>query len=135
MKYIYPAIITPDKDGFFLVHFHDFDNTSCSCYTDAKNIEEALDMGQDALNLVLVTLEDTNHEIPAASDPAKITLKKGEFVTLIKADTIEYRKKTDTKAVKKTLSIPQWLDTLALQHKINFSKVLQKALMKECNIK
>lgn len=90
---------------------------------------------QDALNLALVTLEDDHAEIPKSSNPVKIKLKENEFLTMIKADTIEYRKKTDNKSVKKTLSIPQWLDTIAQRQKINFSQVLQKALMEECKIK
>lgn len=135
MKYIYPAVITQDDEGFYLAHFHDFDNSAVSCYTDGKNLDEAIDMAQDALNLALVTLEDDHAEIPKSSNPVKIKLKENEFLTMIKADTIEYRKKTDNKSVKKTLSIPQWLDTIAQRQKINFSQVLQKALMEACKIK
>ena len=56
------------------------------------------------------------------------------FVVLIKADTVRYRMTLDKKAVRKNVSIPSWLNQLALRQNLNFSYLLQKALMKELNL-
>ena len=63
-----------------------------------------------------------------------IETKGNSFVTLIACDTIEYRKFYDTKSIKKTLTIPNWLNTLSEREGINFSQVLQEALMSKLNI-
>ena len=55
--------------------------------------------------------------------------EENSFTSLISVDLIEYQKKNNNKAVKKTLSIPQWLNDLAEENKINYSKVLQTSLM------
>lgn len=133
MKYIYPAVITPEN-GAYLVHFHDFDNVEITCYTDGSTLAEALENGQDVLNLTLVQMEDEKMVVPVPSEPATIQTDKGAFVTLVEADTLKYREQLDERPVKKTLSIPKWLDCLAKKHKVNFSKVLQNALMQECGV-
>ena len=55
-------------------------------------------------------------------------------MTLIACDTVEYRRYYDNKAVKKTLSIPSWLNTMAERQDVNFSSVLQKALKADLGI-
>lgn len=130
MRYDFPASLTKDKSGGFLVSFSDLEG----CYTDGKTLSEALDNAKDVLNLMLWDMEERGANIPQASQPDTIRLKKNSFVTFISADTLEYRKKYDKKAVKKTLSIPRWLDTLATEQNVNFSHVLQNALMKELNV-
>ena len=62
-------------------------------------------------------------------------MKKNQVLMLVEFDKTAYDRKYNSKAVKKTLTIPQWLNDLAVDSKINFSKVLQKALMKECHVK
>ena len=80
---------------------------------------------------MLWDMEEKQDVIPAASETSAIKCKKNEIVNLIPADTMEYRRLYDNKAVKKTLSIPKWLDTLAQRKNVNFSNVLQKGLMRE----
>ncbi|MCH3915510.1 MAG: type II toxin-antitoxin system HicB family antitoxin [Acidaminococcaceae bacterium] len=130
MRYNYPAIFEQDTKGNYLVEFPDLEG----CYTDGKNLTEALDNAKDVLNLVLWDMEERKNIIPAASMPNQIKISKDKFVTIISADTLAYRKIHDKKAVKKTLSIPRWLDTIATQKNINFSNVLQNALIKQLHL-
>lgn len=129
MKYVYPAILTPE-DGAYLVNFPDLEN----CFTDGADLCEAVEMAQDVLNLMLMTMEDDKLPIPAASSAADLSCEDGALVTLVSADTTEYRKKYGNYAVKKTLSIPAWLNTMAEEKGVNFSATLQEALRAKLEI-
>ena len=131
-KYIYPAIFTPEEDGGYSVRFPDVE----SCYTGSETLVGAMDMAKDVLCMMLYEMEEHQQAIPAASTVAEIQkqAENGEFVSLISCDTIEYRRFYDNKAVKKTLTIPNWLNTVAERAGVNFSMVLQKALKEELNI-
>lgn len=129
MKYVYPAVFSHDEEGYY-VHFPDIDN----CYTDGDTLEEAIENANDVLPLMLSSFEDDNDPIPEPTPIEKVAIGKDEFVSLIYADTIEYRKKFSNRSVKKTLSIPAWLNTIAEQNNVNFSNVLQNALMDQLHI-
>ncbi len=129
-KYVYPAVFTPERDGSFTVNFPDFE----SCYTSAESLADAIVMAEDVLCLVLYDMEEAGKEIPKASDLKMVQADGNEFVTLIRCDTIEYRKFFNNKAVKKTLTIPAWLNTMAEKKGLNFSMVLQQALQQELNL-
>jgi len=126
MKYVYPAIFTEETDGKFSVNFPDIQG----CYTGGDDLHDALFMAEDVLSFSLFDLERENKPIPKASDIKDIKVKKNEFVNYIRCDTIAYQKKINNKAIKKTLTIPKWLNDLALEKNINFSHVLQEALEK-----
>lgn len=131
-KYVYPAIFTPETEGGYSIRFPDIEN----CFTDADDLTTAMEMANDALCLTLYDMEQADKPIPAASsamDAQRLTTGE-EFVSLIACDTIEYRKFYDNKAVKKTLSIPSWLNDMAERAGINFSGTLQEALKQQLNI-
>lgn len=128
-KYIYPAVFTRDGE-FYTVRFPDLE----SCYTQGENLQDAYEMAADVLCLTLYNLEEENAAIPQASGATEIKTKKKEFVSLVVCDTLEYRKHYDNRAVKKTLSIPAWLNTMSEREGINFSAVLQAALKNELHI-
>ncbi len=128
-KYIYPAVFQMEGD-IFNVNFPDFE----SCYTQGENLQDAFEMAQDVLCLTLYALEQDGQTIPKASNITDLQLNKNEFASLIICDTIEYRKFYDNKAVKKTLTIPSWLNDLAERSNVNFSAILQQALKKELQI-
>ena len=130
MRYNYPAIFEQDKKNTYLVSFPDLEG----CYTDGVNLEKALDNARDVLNLMLWDMEEQGTKIPQPTLPNKIKVNSKSFVTLIQADTLEYRKLHDKKAIKKTLSIPRWLDTIAEKENVNFSNVLQNALIKQLHL-
>ena len=130
-QYVYPAIFSLEEDGY-VINFPDIKN----CFTDADDLTSAMSMSKDVLCLTLYDMEKEGKEIPEPSSIQDVqkSVKSNEFVTLIACDTMEYRRLYNKKAVKKTLSIPGWLNELAEQAEINFSAVLQEALKKELDI-
>lgn len=128
-KYAYPAVIEEAEDGFS-VTFPDIDG----CFTCGETLPEAIEMAQDALCLMLYDMEEDGETIPQASDARQVSVSSNEIVTLVSCDTVEYRKLYDNQAVKKTLSIPNWLNTMSERAGLNFSKVLQEGLKAQLNI-
>lgn len=130
-KYVYPAVFTAEDNGLYSINFPDIE----SCYTSGEGLADALDMASDVLCLRMYTIENENGAIPVPSDPKSITLADNEIVTYVSCDTLEYRKMFDSKAIKKTLTIPSWMNTMAESANVNFSAVLQEALMQKLNLK
>ena len=130
-KYVYPAVFTKEGEQYS-VAFPDIDG----CYTCGDSLVEAVSNAQDALCLMLYDMEESGEVIPAPSDALEIekSLGDNEFISLVSCDTLEYRQYFDQKAVKKTLTIPSWLNTLAEREGINFSSVLQAALKRTLGI-
>lgn len=121
----YPAIFHSDEDGF-RAKFPDLPG----CHTQGRSLEEVVLMAQDALGLFL--LDETTY--PEPSNPTDYKLDSGAFVCFITLDMLEYKKKYNSKAIKKTLTIPQWLNTAAEKQNVNFSKVLQDALIEKLHL-
>ncbi len=130
MKYVYPAIFKLLESGEYFIKVPDLPG----CITEGKNLPDALDMAQDAISMWLCDAEDNNEPIPPASDIFSLSCDKEEFVNLISVDTTEYRNLNDSRAIKKTLTIPNWLNTRAEKVGINFSQVLQTALKEKLGI-
>ena len=128
-KYIYPAIFKKEGD-IYTVRFPDFE----SCYTQGDTLHDAYEMAEDVLCLTLYNLEENKETIPCPSDIQSLDSGKSEFVSLIPCDTIEYRQYYDNRAVKKTLTIPAWLNAMSEREGINFSAVLQRALKQELHV-
>jgi len=129
MKYFYSAILTKTKEGYEV----SFPNIK-GCVTFGETLEEALLNAEDALTLTLWDMEEKGEKLPEVIPQTSIKCEKGQFVNLIAADTLEYRREYDQKAVKKTLTIPKWLDTLAQRNNLNFSSILQRALVRELGV-
>ena len=129
-KYAYPAIFTPEDDGGFSIRFPDLED----CYTCGDDIVDGLIMAEDVLALVLYGYEKDGRDIPLPSKETDIPLKNGEFVNYVACDTLEYRKIYSNKAVKKTLTIPEWLNEAATAMGLNFSQILQEALMSKIQL-
>ena len=128
MKYAYPAILT-EENGSVTVEIPDL-----GIHTYGDDLNDAIAMGSDALCLTLYDLEENQQDIPAASDIRTLKCTGNNFATLIVCDTIEYRKFFNHKSVKKTLTLPAWLNTMAERADVNFSVVLQEALKRELKI-
>lgn len=129
MKYVYPAIFTEEEKGYS-VYFPDLEG----CYTCGDDMVDALYMAEDVLAFTLYDYEKNDRPIPKPSIKKDIIFESNEFVNYIVCDTIEYRKRHNNKAVKKTLSIPEWLNEEAIIRGINFSQVLQDALKKQLGL-
>lgn len=130
-RYAYPAVFTPEENGQFSVNFPDLEG----CYTCGNDMKDALIMAEDALAYVLYDYEREGKEIPEPSKSSSIKLEEKEFVNFVACDTMEYRKRHNNKAVKKTLTIPEWLNEAAMAMGLNFSQVLQEALLEKISIK
>ncbi len=127
MKYVYPVIFEED-DGKIGVTVPDIPST----FTYGDDMADAIFMAQDVIAMMLADYEDNDKKIPA---PSKIEdIKTKGIVSLVVADTDEWRKLVDNKAVKKTLTIPNWLNTKAEKAAINFSQTLQDALCAKLGI-
>ena len=129
-KYAYPAVFTPESGGGYSVYFPDVEG----CYTQGDTMADAIFMAEDALELSLYEYEEDGKEIPKPSDTDKIKIKYGDIVSYVSADTLKYRKIFNNKAVKKTLSIPEWMNEAAVKENVNFSQVLQDALKQRLNL-
>ncbi len=129
-KYAYPAIFTPEEEGRYSVFFPDLEG----CYTCGDDLQDALFMANDVLAFVLYGYETEGKEIPEPSKVESIEKSDGDFVNYVACDTVEYARMHNNRAVKKTLTIPQWLNDAAIRQDINFSQVLQEALMQKVNM-
>lgn len=124
-KFSYPAIFTPEEDGGYSVFFPDFEG----CYTCGDDLADSIYMAEDVLAFTIYGLKKDNKVLPEPSVPATLSLSEGEFVNYIACDILEYCKRNNSKSVKKTLTIPEWLNEAATQMNVNFSQVLQDALI------
>lgn len=129
VKIYYPAVFQKEDTGYS-VWVPDIEG----CVSQGESISEAMENITDAIGLMLETLADHNLDIPAPSSPEKIKTEENQFVSVVPFDPAEYDEKYSAKAVKKTLTIPNWLNTMAERSNINFSAVLQKALIEEFHL-
>lgn len=126
-QYFYPAIFHKEKRGGYWISFPDFPE----CLTQGKDIDDAYKMASDAIGLCIEDKLKNNEELPHASAPVDYIVEDGDFSCLIEFNLMQYKKAHNTKAVKKTLTIPEWLNEAAIAHNINFSQVLQDALVQK----
>ncbi|MFM1538909.1 type II toxin-antitoxin system HicB family antitoxin [Helcococcus bovis] len=128
-KYVYPAIFDYADDGIS-IEFPDLPG----CLSCADTDEEALYMAEDVLGLWMLNLEEDKEEIPKPSKLSNIMIKPNQKTVLISVWMPTIRKAINNKSIKKTLTIPQWLDAMAKEKELNFSFILQEALKKELQI-
>ena len=128
MKYTYPVLFEYD-DGKIGVRVPDIS----VCFTFGETITEAIEMAEDAIAMMLAHDEDHRQQIPKPSDISKIKIKNG-FVNYVIADTDAWRKQFSEKAIKKTVTIPAWLNYKAEEAGVNFSQELQNALKQRLQI-
>ena len=121
----YPALFHKAEEGGFWVSFPDIPE----CLTQGDDMTQAYEMAVEALGLALTSREKEQQPLPAASDPAAVTPEPGSFLVVVSFDMLAYKKRNNSRAVKKTLSIPEWLNEAATDMGLNFSQVLQEALL------
>lgn len=128
-KYCYPAILQKDGSGYAV-----WINDVSGCNSCGETVAEALENIKEALGLCIEVLSEKGEHIPEPTDPENISLEKNQFVAIVEFDWLEYQKKYCSKAVKKTLTIPMYLNDLAEKEHINFSSVLREALESRLHI-
>ena len=128
-KYIFPAILDYADDGISI----EFPNLP-GCLPCAHTTEEALKNAKEALGLHLWGMEQDNDPIPEATPVENLRLEPSQVVVLIEVWMPAFRESIENKAVKKTLTIPKWLNDLAERENVNFSHILQSALKNHLGI-
>ena len=123
-EYVYPAIFHPNDDGSYTITYPDLPG----CISEGKSLGNAIYMAQAALTQWIEYLTDKKQFIPSASDLKTIDLSREEFVSLIRADV------KDGRAVKRTVSIPKWMDDKVTETGLSLSRVLQDALKERLNV-
>lgn len=123
-EYVYPAIFHSNDDGSYTITFPDLDG----CISEGKSLGNAMYMAQAALTQWIEYLTDKKLEIPTASDLKNVCPAAEEFVSLIRADI------KDGRAVKRTVSIPKWMDDQVSEAGLSLSRVLQDALKEKLNV-
>lgn len=129
MKLAYPAIITfCEEDNSYSVEFPDLPG----CVSGGFSLVEAIDMGIDAASGWILSEIEEGGDVPKASNAKKIKVKdKNSFVNILVLDMDSYSEKYSNKAVRKNVTLPQWVNTLAEKHHVNFSKMLQDAIVEK----
>jgi len=126
---VYPILLRPGKQKTYIVYIPDFD-----IGTQGDSLANAINMAQDAIELTGICMQDAGEAIPDPTDISILTVEEGEISTLVNVDFDAYRRKIETKVVKKTLSLPSWLNVEAEKAGINFSATLQEALKTKLGI-
>lgn len=118
LEYVYPAIFHKNNDNSYTVIFPDLSG----CITEGKSLGEAMRMAQSAINQWIEYSKDKNLQIPKPTEINNIKVNSNEFVSLIRTDI------KDSHAVKRTVSIPKWMDERVTEAGLSLSRVLQDAL-------
>lgn len=127
MKNAYPIILTQGQK-YVVVSIPDFDIN-----TQGEDFADAMEMARDAIGLMGIDMQDDGKELPTPTPISELTAENG-VVTLVDIDFDVYRRKNELRAVKKNCTIPSWLNYEAEKANINFSQVLQNALMEQLKI-
>lgn len=128
-NYIYPAVFDYAEDGIS-ISFPDLPG----CFSCAGSDEAAYFMARDAMRGWLLVAEKYGDEIAAPTPLKDVILEANQRAVLIDVNLAFYREAYKNRAVKKTLTIPAWLNDLAEKENVNFSFVLQTALKEHLNV-
>ena len=136
MRSVYPVFFTK-ADDIVLVEVPDL-----QILTEGKDMNDAIDMARDAIELKCVSLEDAKENIPVPSDMDQLNVGSGTFaqegetiISFVDIDSTEYRKKIDNKTVRRNVTLPSWLNYEADKAGVNVSRILQDALMTALGVK
>ena len=121
MLFCYPAVFHREDDEYW-VEFPDLEG----CHTFGSSVNETLQNAQEALSSHLLTMLEAGDDLPAPRDLSAIAAPDDGFTSYVTCNVDPYK---DTRAIKKTLTIPAWLNDRAIARGINFSQALQEALL------
>ncbi len=123
-EYVYPAIFHSNEDGSYTITYPDLPG----CISEGKSLGNAIYMAQSALTQWIEYLTDKKQSIPLTSSFENIEITQEEFINLIRVDI------KDSHAVKRTVSIPKWMDDKVIESGLSLSRVLQDALKEKLNV-
>lgn len=123
-RYFYPAVFTYEPGQEIAIDFPDL-----KCATSGTNDDDALLSARELLGCVLFGLEEDGEEIPAPTPLADVQVQANERAVLVDVYMPSIRQAHINRSVNRTVTLPAWLNAAALERNINFSQVLQEALM------
>ena len=126
---IYPAVFTYEPGQEIAVTFPDLDVA-----TSGENDDDALLSARELLGCVLYGLEEDGEEIPAPSQLKDVSVAENEHTALVDVYMPSVRQAQSNKAVNRTVTLPAWLNSLAVEHNVNFSQTLQAALRDQLKV-
>ena len=131
-RYAYPARFTAchDDGDYWVVRFPDL----AGCVTNAETLEETIEQAHNILEDYMALLERDGSDIPKPTPYHAIKASKDEIIQLIVVPMTSARRRWDESVVKKTLTLPRWLDEMGQQAEVNFSQILQDGLRKQLHI-
>ncbi|GBF76707.1 pilus biosynthesis protein HicB [Paenibacillus sp. 598K] len=126
--YVYPAVFEPNENGVLTVTFPDLPG----CITEGDTPAEALAMAQEAMGLHLYGSEKDGDPIPAPSIPSNHLIHDdaadGTFISLVTTNTALISREIQNRYVRKTVTLPHWMNVEAEALGLNFSQTLQAAI-------
>ena len=128
--YVYPVVFSPLENGGYCVYAPDIKG----CITEANSIAEGITKIRDGLCGMLYMMERDKLFVPEPTALKDIEQEESDIVTLVDAPLDEYRRRVGSKAVRRTISVPEWLDRLAMSAGISLSQVTQEALRLKLNV-
>lgn len=130
-NYTYPAIIDYNEEGFINITFPDFQYA----YTCVQRDEDYITAAQEVLALAIIDIEESNGNLPGQTSAEEIVLEENQKLVYINVWMPYHRTQVKVVYVKKTLTIPTWIDQLAKANNINFSATLVEALKEKLSLK
>lgn len=127
---IYPAVFTCEEGQEIAVVFPDLDVA-----TSGTDDADALASARELLGAVLYGLEEDGEAIPAPSSAFSVPVQDNERVVLVDVFMPAVRMAQQTRSVNRAVTLPAWLNAIALENNLNFSQVLQNALMEQLDVR
>ena len=128
-NYTYPVIVDFNEDGFINISFPDFPDTVTSVDDEKEIVSEA----QDLLALTIRDYEECGGSLPEPS--VNVHVEEGQRLVFINVWMPYHRSKIKETYVKKTLTIPEWLNILGMNNNLNFSAILADGIKSRLGIK
>lgn len=128
-RYFYPAVFTYEPGCEIAVEFPDL-----GVATSGVDDDDALLSARELLGCVLFGLEEDGEEIPVPTSLKQIAVGPNEHTALVDVYMPSVRQAQSTKAVNRTVTLPAWLNALAVEHDVNFSQTLQAALRQQLKV-
>jgi len=128
MKKAYPVVLTPAKEGGYIVSVPDLEIN-----TQGDDMAEAILMARDAIGLWGISRQDKNHPIPepSKSEPQR---EADELVSWVDIDFDEYRRRHENRTVRRNVAMPAWIDEAIKESNMNFSGFIQSAVIEHLNL-
>ncbi len=121
----YLAILEPGEDGCYGISFPDLPG----CFSFAENLAAALPMAEEAASLHIYGMEQDGEAIPTPSVSLPQDITNGMVVMPVTVHPDLYRMKRDNERVKTNITLPAWLKAAAEEKNVNYSRILETALI------